>query len=203
MCFFRRAATAFGRPGVASRNTRQRAILIVHTGSARAAAWGRVQVSAQPRTKLKGTPGQGRAKGDFLHPWRTARPKRCASAKHRLACGAASHRTTKTAARTPNASCKKVASKQLISPLHEDGRQVARPAASFHRPKRARKRTRRAHARAPMKPREWTSRRTAKRRRRDAGSPSSRRRAPPSRASASSPSPTPEVPRTSTPGPTN
>ena len=147
--------------------------------------------------------GEPALQGDLLHPWRTARPKRCASAKHRLACGAASHRTTKTAARTPNASCKKVASKQLISPLHEDGRQVARPAASFHRPKRARKRTRRAHARAPMKPREWTSRRTAKRHRRDAGSPSSRRRAPRHRASASSPSRTPGAVKMSTPASTS
>jgi hypothetical protein len=38
------AAAAFGRPGIASRKTRQRAILIVHIDSA--AAWDRVQVSA-------------------------------------------------------------------------------------------------------------------------------------------------------------
>ena len=90
-----------------------------------------------------------------------------------------------------------------ITPHNHDGRQVARPAASFHRSRSRAQENRRAHARAPTKPREWTSRRTAKRHRRDAGSPSSRRRAPRHRASASSPSPTPEVPRTSTPGPTN
>ena len=88
--------------------------------------------------------------------------------------------------------------KQLITPQHHDGRQVARPAASFHRPRSPAQKNRRAHARAPMKPREWTSRRTAKRRRRDAGSPSSRRRAPRHRASASSPSRTPGAGRTST-----
>ena len=147
--------------------------------------------------------GEPALQGDLLHPWRTARPKRCASAKHRLACGAASHRTTKTAARTPNASCKKVASKQLISPLHEDGRQVARPAASFHRPKRARKRTRRAQDRPPHTHRRPLRAAAIKRHRRDAGSPSSRRRAPRSRASASSPSRTPEVRRTSTRASTN
>ena len=92
---------------------------------------------------------------------------------------------------------------QLITPHNHDGRQVARPAASFYRSRSRAQENRRAHARAPMNPREWTSRRAAKRHRRNAGSPSSRRRAPRHRASASSPSRTPGAVKMSTPASTN
>ena len=155
--------------------------------------------SVSEALETKGTP----LRGDIstVSHWR----RRSARAAHRIALGKTStaHAARKPITRRVRDAKHLPQKNSSISPQNHDGRQVARPAASFHRSRSRAQGKRRAHARAPTKPREWTSRRTAKRHRRDAGSPSSRRRAPRHRASASSPSRTPEVPRTSTPASTS